>query len=462
MNWPVFYLSGFTMKLTFLGAAKTVTGSRYLIETESSKILVDCGLFQGGYELRRRNWNAFPAVPSQIDAIILTHAHLDHSGYLPLLVKQGFRGKIYCTPPTLELCRLLLPDSGYLQEEDARRANKYHYTRHEPAEPLYTLADAEEALKYFRTVPFGKDINLGGLTFRFERAGHILGAAWVLLKSENRSILFSGDIGRLSDPVMRPPVPPVAADFIIAESTYGNRRHETTDPLDELEQVIRRTAGRGGSVIIPAFAVGRTQSMIYYLHALKQAKRIPDIPVYLDSPMAIGATDVMERHLHEHRLSRAVCMAMTNAVTYVHTPEESKKLDEGSFPRIIIAASGMATGGRVLHHLKHLAPETRNTILFTGFQAADTRGDRIRRGEKEVKIHGQMVSINAEVAVLHNMSAHADYEEMLQWLSVLRKPPLALYLTHGEPEAAEAMKGHIERRLGWPCSVPSYGQSITV
>jgi len=450
------------MQLTFLGATRTVTGSRYLVEAAGKKILVDCGLFQGYKELRLRNWAAFPVPPSDLHAVILTHAHLDHSGYLPLLVKQGFRGKIYCTPPTYDLCKLLLPDSGYLQEEDARRANKYGYTKHAPASPLYTLVDAEESLKYFHTAPFGQDINLADdLRFRFERVGHILGAASIALTSEKRTILFSGDLGRPHDPVMKAPVAATECDYLVVESTYGNRRHDPASVLDQLEKVIQRTLSRGGSLIIPAFAVGRAQSLMYYIHELKQQKRMPDIPVFLDSPMAINATDILEKYLTEHRLSREQCSAITNAVTYVHTAEESKKLDTNHFPRIIIAASGMATGGRVLHHIEHLAPDHKNTILFAGFQAGGTRGDRMLRGDKEVKIHGNMVRINAEIAELHSVSAHADYEEIMGWMGHIRKAPITTFITHGEQAASEALKKHIaERHPTWSCQIPEQGQKV--
>jgi metallo-beta-lactamase family protein len=452
------------VKLTFLGATRTVTGSRYLIEAEGKKILVDCGLFQGFKELRLRNWSKFPVPPSEIHAVVLTHAHLDHSGYLPLLVKQGFRGRIYCTPPTLDLCKLLLPDSGYLQEEDARRANKYGYTKHKPALPLYTLADAEESLNYFHTVPFGQDATLAdGIRFRFERVGHILGAASIYLTAEKRSIHFSGDIGRPNDPVMKPPVSPIETDYLVVESTYGDRRHEKTHPLDQLAAIISHTAARGGTIIIPVFAVGRAQSLMYYIHELKTTHRIPNIPVYLDSPMAINATDIMEKYLNEHRLSRDVCAAMTKEVTYVHTAEESKKLDQERYPKIILAASGMVTGGRVLHHIKHLAGDHKNTIIFAGFQAGGTRGDRILRGEKEVKIHGEMVPINAEITQLYSVSAHADYEEILGWLGHLRKAPITTFITHGEPSAAEAMKKHIEEsHPNWSCVVPYHAQTVTL
>lgn len=452
------------MKLTFLGATKTVTGSRYLVEADGKKVLVDCGLFQGFKELRLRNWAKFPVPPGEVDAVILTHAHLDHSGYLPLLVKQGFRGKIYCTPPTLDLCKLLLPDSGYLQEEDARRANKYGYTKHKPALPLYTLADAEESLGHFQTIPFGKEKYLShDLRFRFERAGHILGAASVYLTADQRTVLFSGDVGRPHDPVMCAPVMPVQADYLVVESTYGDRLHEKTHPLDRLAEIIKRTSERGGSVIIPVFAVGRAQSLIYYIYELALSKRIPAIPVYLDSPMAINATGIMEKYMDEHRLDRETCRAMIENVTFVHTPEESKKLDQDRFPKIILAASGMATGGRVLHHLEHLAGDHRNTILFAGFQAGGTRGDRILRGEKEIKIHGAMATINAEVAQLHSVSAHADYKEILGWLGHMQQPPQQIFVTHGEPEASAAMKMHIEEaHKNWRCTIPEQEQAVTL
>ena len=450
------------MQITFFGATRTVTGSRYLVEADNKKILIDCGLFQGYKELRLRNWDKFPVPPASIDAVILTHAHLDHSGYLPLLVKHGFRGKIYCTPPTFDLCKLLLPDSGYLQEEDARRANKYGYTKHKPALPLYTLADAEESLSYFRTTPFGKDIMLSGdIRFRFERAGHILGAASVYFSSEKRNLLFSGDVGRPNDPVMKAPVLAHDVDYIVVESTYGDRMHEQTHPLDQFEQIINRTAARGGTVIVPTFAVGRAQSLMYHIHELKTKHRIANLPVYLDSPMAINATQIMEHYLNEHKIDAATCAAMTENVTFVHTAEESKKLDESHFPKIILAASGMATGGRVLHHIKHLAGDHKNTILFAGFQAGGTRGARIVRGEKEIKIHGEMVAIHAEIAQLQSVSAHADYNEILAWLGHIQKPPLMTFITHGEQASSEAMQQHFkDRHPDWPCLIPEQAQTV--
>lgn len=450
------------MQLTFLGATATVTGSRYLIEAEGKRILVDCGLFQGYKELRSRNWVEFPVSPKTIDAVILTHAHLDHSGYIPLLVKNGFRGYIYCTAPTFDLCKLLLPDSGYIQEEDARRANKYHYSKHTPALPLYGFTDAEESLSYFRSCPVGKDIAIGqDIHFRFERGGHILGAAWVLLKSEHRSILFSGDIGRPKDPVMKAPVFPLQADYVVVESTYGNRLHEKVDPLNQLADVITRAATRGGTVLIPSFAVGRAQELMYYIYMLKKSRRIVDIPVYLDSPMAINATGIMETYLNEHRLSADVCKAMAGSITYTHSIDASKALNN-NYPKVIIAASGMATGGRVLHHLKNLASNHKNIILFAGFQAGGTRGDRLLKGEKEIKIHGDMIPVKAEIVALDNMSAHADYEEILHWLGHIHKPPLKTFITHGEETAALAMKNHIEERLEWPCVLPQYQETFVL
>lgn len=452
------------MKLSFLGATQTVTGSRYLLEVDYQRVLIDCGLFQGHKTLRQRNWENFAVSPTSIKAIILTHAHLDHSGYLPLLVKQGFRGKIYATAATVDLCKLLLPDSGYLQQEDAARANRYGYTRHQPAKPLYTRQDAEACLAYFEPVRFGFDYPLSDpFTFRFERAGHILGAASVLIRCGNRRVLFSGDLGRPDDPVIVPPSAPPLTDFLVLESTYGNRLHAAKPVTDQLEIIIKKTIARGGSILVPAFAVGRAQNLLYFIHELKRQHRIPDLPVYLDSPMAIDATQIMLRHPHEHRLSPDLCSVIAQSATYVRSIEDSKALNNHSFPNIIIAASGMATGGRVLHHLKYMAPDHRNTILFAGFQAAGTRGDRLLRGEKEIKIHGGMVPVHAEVLNLQSVSAHADYREILGWLERLPTPPARIFITHGEIEASEALKQHIfERFPSWPCVIPEYGSTVTL
>ena len=451
------------MKLTFLGAAGTVTGSRTLVESRGHKILVDCGLFQGYKELRLRNWDPFPVPPAEIHAVVLTHAHLDHSGYIPLLVKNGFRGKIYCTQPTLDLCKLLLPDSGHIQEEDARRANRQHYTKHPEALPLYTAAEAEAALPFFHTVSFGAEVTLGdSLHFHFEHAGHILGAASVLLNAQEKTVLFSGDLGRPHDLVMNAPAPPPDADYLVVESTYGDRLHETTNPIDQLEAIISRTIKRGGSVIIPVFAVGRAQSLMYYIHELKKQNRIRrDLPVYLDSPMAIDATDILEHYLSEHRLSRDICTKMTQEVVYTRTQEESKRIDQSKFPKIILAASGMVTGGRILHHIAHLGGDHKNTIVFAGFQAGGTRGDRLLRGERGIKIHGEIVSVRAEITHIDGASAHADYREILGWIGQMRPAPKRVFITHGEPSASNALRHTLqEEHPEWSCVIPTHLQAI--
>lgn len=433
------------MKIHFLGAAGTVTGSKYLIETDSQRILVDCGLFQGLKELRLRNREKFPIAPATIDVVILTHAHLDHSGYLPVLVRDGFSGPIYTTAATAALCRILLADSGYLQEEEARLANKYGFSKHHPALPLYTKADAEAVFKYFKPVPYEKIISLGDdLQFHFLKAGHILGAASVYLQNKNQKICFSGDLGRPNDPVIKPPLPPENVDTMIIESTYGNRKHELTDPQKTLAEVINETALRQGVILIPSFAVGRAQSLLYLISELKLKKIIPDIPVYLNSPMAINATEIFHNHRDETRLSVEQCAQMCNTATYINTVEDSKKLNTKTGPMIIISASGMATGGRILHHLKAFAPDPKNTILFVGFQAAGTRGDAMIHGATEIKIHGQYTQILAEVKNIDTLSAHADYSELITWLNQMKTPPKKLFITHGEPSASHAFKVYLE------------------
>lgn len=449
------------MKLTFLGATGTVTGSKYLLEYEGSKTLIDCGLFQGLKELRLRNWEKLPVAPDSVDAILLTHAHIDHSGYIPLLVKNGFKGPVYCSRATYDLCSILLPDSGYLQEADAERANRYAYSKHKTALPLYTQKDAEQSLKQFKVVEFGQPHQLAnGLTFTLSRSGHILGSAFIRLNDEQTSILFSGDIGRANDPVMISPAHMPGADYLVLESTYGDRLHEDTDPLDKIGKIIAETMARGGSVIIPAFAVGRTQSMLYYIYALKQSGAIPaTTPVFLDSPMAIDATELLIRHKNEHRLQEDLCAKVCHIAKYVHTAEESKALDHANgVPSVIISASGMATGGRILHHLKYFIGDTRNTILFTGYQATGTRGARLVQGEKEIKIHGKMWPVRAQVEDLHNMSAHADYSEIVEWLRHFQAAPHKVFITHGEPEAAAALQQKITDQLGWHAVVPDYLQ----
>lgn len=449
------------MKLTFLGATETVTGSKYLLEDSGKKILIDCGLFQGKKDLRLRNWASLPVNPASIDAVLLTHAHLDHSGYIPKLVKGGFKGPVYCSKATFDLCKILLPDSGHIQEEDADSANRHSYSKHHPALPLYTEEEARNALQFFKTVDSGKSYRIGDdFTFSLFRAGHILGASFIRVTAgDGTSILFSGDIGRPHDPVMKPPAKIQDADYLVVESTYGDRLHDKDNPADDIEKIVRRTAARGGTLVIPAFAVGRAQALLYYFHLLREEKRIPaNIPIYLDSPMAIDATGVMKKHMSEHRLSPEECEAVCHVARYTRTPQESKEISENhdNVPRIIISASGMATGGRVLHHLKRFVGDERNTVLLAGYQAAETRGDRLARGEKEIKIHGQMWPVRAEIVKLDSMSAHADYEETLTWMDNFSSRPRKVFVTHGEAEAANAMRQKIEDRFGWDAVVPAY------
>jgi metallo-beta-lactamase family protein len=449
------------MKITFLGATQTVTGSKYLIENENKRVLIDCGLFQGYKELRLRNWAKLPINPANIDAVILTHAHIDHSGYIPLLVKNGFKGKIYCSSATFDLCAILLPDSGYLQEEDARRANKYGYTKHKPALPLYGQHDAIQSLDQFQVVDFNKNIDIGGgLSFILRHSGHILGSAFVLLSNQKTTITFSGDLGRLNDPILKPPVKLQNTDYLLIESTYGNRLHDTTDPIEKIGKIVTDTAAKGGTIVIPAFAVGRSQTMLYYINELKRLKKIPNIPVFLDSPMAISASNLLCKYQKDHKLSADLCEDVCSVATYTREVEESKKIDASPMPKIIISASGMATGGRILHHLKHFIGDHKNTILFTGFQAGGTRGDRILKGEKEIKIHGEMHAVKARIETLTGTSAHADYSEILQWLGNFKKEPKKTFITHGEIEAAKSLKEKIEKQLGWKnVIIPEYLQS---
>ena len=452
-----------TLRLTFLGGVGTVTGSKYLLSDGHGRILVDCGLFQGLKQLRMRNWAKLPVEPSSIDAVVLTHAHLDHSGYLPLLVKNGFRGPVLCTESTRELCGLLLPDSGFLQEKDAEFAIRHGFSKHKPALPLYTQRDAEAALERFVPVPFDRDIRrLEEFGLCFRRAGHILGAAIVELTHQGTKVVFSGDLGRPGAATMVDPTPIATADYLVVESTYGNRLHDTADPEAALADIIARTASRGGTVLIPSFAVGRAQTLLFHLERLKAARRIPDVPVFLDSPMAEDASDIFCVRIADHRLNETECRAACGVAQYVRDVEESKSLDANAMPKVIISASGMATGGRVLHHLKCFAPDPRNTILFAGFQAAGTRGEAITSGADRVKIHGQYVPIRAEVHNLHMLSAHADANEILGWLGHFTKPPRTTFVTHGEPVASDALRHRIEEELGWNCMVPEYRDEVVL
>lgn len=445
------------MRLAFLGGAGTVTGSKYLLDSGGRRVLIDCGLFQGFKQLRLRNWEPLPVDPRSIDAVILTHAHLDHSGYLPLLLRHGFKGPVFCTPATADLCGILLPDAGHLEERDAEFANRHGFSKHRPALPLFTEAEARSALARLTPLDFSREHDLGGglmLTFRY--AGHILGAAMAVLARAGTRLLFSGDLGRPLDPLLREPEPVDRADYVLVESTYGDRKHPARDPQDALADVIQRTAARGGSVLIPAFAVGRAQALLYHLHRLKAAGRIPNWPIFLDSPMAIDATDIFEARRQDHRLSGSECREMCSLARRSRSVEESKAIDHLLVPAVIISASGMATGGRILHHLKFFAPDARHTLLFAGFQAPGTRGAAIVGGAAQVKIHGSYVPIRAEVVSLDMLSAHADADEIIGWLCKLERPPRLTFVTHGEPAAADALRHRIEEELHWPCRVPSY------
>ena len=447
--------------LTFLGGAGTVTGSKYLIETSGQRLLVDCGLFQGYKQLRERNWAPFPIDPASLHAVVLTHAHLDHSGYLPLLVRNGFKGPIVSTHATSKLCELLLPDSGHLMESDADSANRYGYSKHKPALPLYTEADARASLQSFRPEPFHQQVEVApGCSALFRPAGHILGAATVELKCDGLTILFSGDLGRYGDATMVDPESVARADYLLIESTYGNRKHDPGSPDAALEEVINRTVRRGGTVIIPAFAVGRAQSLLFHLSQLRRQKRIPDVPVFLDSPMAVNATQIFHDHLGEHRLTPEQCNETFAVATFVRQAEDSKKLNTNPMPKIIISASGMVTGGRILHHLKNYAPDRRNTILLAGFQAGGTRGAALRDGAKEIKIHGGYVPVHAEVISLGMFSAHADSDELMRWLSGFESAPRRVFVTHGEPEGSDALRHRIEEELVWDATVPEHGQRV--
>lgn len=452
-----------TISLSFLGAAGTVTGSKYLVADGANSMLVDCGLFQGFKTLRLRNWAPLPVEPRSINTAILTHAHLDHSGYLPLLARNGFTGDVLCSPATRDLCGILLPDSGHLQEKDAEFANRYGFSRHKPALPLYTERDARAALELLKPVAFDRDITLpGGATLRLRRAGHILGAASVQLDCRDRAIVFSGDLGRYDDPIMVDPVGIDRADYLVVESTYGNRRHARIDPEDSLLEVIGTTIGRGGTVVVPAFAVGRTQSLLHYLERLNESGRLRNVPVYLDSPMAQDASEIFCRDMKDHKLSAQACRRACAVAHYVRSVDESKALTENPMPKVIISASGMATGGRVLHHLKRYAPDPRNTILFAGFQAGGTRGAAMVAGVDSIKIHGGYVPVRAEVKNLDMLSGHADADELLRWLRGFKAAPRMTFITHGEPTASDVLRHRIEEELGWRCLIPEHGQKVDI
>ena len=460
-------------KLTFLGATGTVTGSRFFLEIDGNSLLLDCGLFQGLKKNRLRNWEPFPIAPTDLDRVFLTHAHIDHSGYLPRLCRQGFKGKVHCTHATYNLCEILLRDSGHLQEEDATWANKRGFSKHKPALPLYTVEEAENALSQFEPYHYGEDIFLtDSLRVKFKDAGHILGSSFIDVKlmKEGRAsrIVFSGDLGRPARPILRDPVQPFEVDYLILESTYGNRLHQNETPEKDLAAVINASVDRGGVLVIPSFAVGRTQELLYSLRELEEDKKIPFLPVYVDSPMAIDTTAVFENNKGCYGLVakvleiRGTSILKPQQLKFCRHRDESKALNEIKKNAIIISASGMATGGRILHHLRHRLPCRRDTILFIGHQAEGTRGRKILEGNPTVKIHGEDVPIKARVENISGFSAHADYNEILAWLMGFNRPPQKTFIVHGEPDASSSLAEKINTRLGWDVVIPQFQESFTL
>ncbi len=448
-----------SVNITFMGGTGTVTGSKYLVSHGNESLLVDCGLFQGYKLLRLRNRTPLSIASDQITAVLLTHAHLDHSGYLPLLAKQGFAGHVYATSGTRDLCRILLPDSGHIQEEDAAFANRHGFSKHAPALPLYTRQDALDCLPLLKTIDFGQTFQpIPGWRATFSPAGHILGAASVLLEVAGRRILFSGDLGRPDDLIMNPPAEAPAADTVLIESTYGDREHPKEDVIAELGPILQKLAKRGGVAVIPVFAVGRAQALLHAIHQLKLRGDLPtSLPVFLDSPMAVSTTHLFEHHQGEHRLSSQDAHALTHAATMVSSTDESRALANRHGPMVILSASGMATGGRVLHHIALYAGDHRNMIILTGFQAPGTRGATLASGAKAVRIHGRDVAVNAEVVQLQSASAHADANQILAWLRTMPKAPDQVYVVHGELGASDELRKRIEHELGWRALVPEHG-----
>jgi metallo-beta-lactamase family protein len=457
-------------KLTFLGAAGTVTGSKYLVEAEGKRLLIDCGLFQGLKELRLRNWNPLPEKPATFDWCLLTHAHLDHTGYLPRLVRDGFRGPIYADAATIELCTILLADSAHLQEEDADKAERGGYSKHAKPLPLYTREDVAPVLKAMQEIPRAAPFTISPqFTVKPHDAGHIVGSSSLELTiTENGKktvVLFSGDVGRYNNAILKDPEPPPACDVLLCESTYGDRDHPSGAPEDALADVVNRVAKRGGQIVIPAFAVDRTQTLLYIIRKLETSKRIPHLPVYMDSPMAISVTDIYLRHHEDHDPRFTADEKNGNPldahnVNYMRTVDDSKKINDVKTPAIIISASGMATGGRVLHHIARLAPDPKNAILLAGFQAEGTRGRALEDGTKTLRIHGQDVPVAAEVINLRQFSAHAGQSELMRWLGGMPAAPRRAYMTHGEPQASAALKAKIESTLNWKVELPRYLETV--
>jgi metallo-beta-lactamase family protein len=462
--------------ITFLGAARTVTGSKFLLKTGDHRLLVDCGMFQGEKTVRERNWQALPVRADAIDAAILTHAHLDHCGYLPRLVRQGFRGRVFCTAATASLARIVMADAAKIQEEDAERANRKGYTKHHPAEPLFTTEDADRAMALLQPVGYERPMPvIPGVEAEFNDAGHLLGSSFVRvqLQSEGKTLLFGGDLGRYGRPVMHDPQPAGEADLLLVESTYGNRTHAVDDDGGRLAEIIRQTIDRRGKVVIPAFALGRVEELIYWISRLEDEKRIPVVPVYIDSPMARAALAVYASRIEEldelpggqngtSRNERKVCQFCTENMRVVQSIAESRAVQESDEPAIIISSSGMATGGRVLHHLTRVLPEPRNTVIFVGYQAQGTRGRQMLEGSKFTRIHGVSVPVNASIESVDSMSAHADSDEIMRWLGTVTRPPALTCLVHGEPDAMDTLKARIVRELGWTVATPGHHETIEV
>ena len=453
--------------LTFLGAARTVTGSKYLLEHEGSRVLFDCGLFQGLKELRLRNWANFPVPPNTINAAVLTHAHLDHVGYLPRLTAQGYQGRVFCTAGTKDLCQLVLPDAGRIQEEDARQANRHGYTKHAPALPLYTEGDAFAALTLLQPIGYQREFEIApGMSIEMFPAGHLLGSAFVLVRlSGGRSILFGGDLGRYNRPVLPDPTPPPRADVVLSESTYGDRDHTSDGTEEALGDVIRDTARRGGKLIVPSFAIGRVEELLYWMRRLEQEHRIPVLPVYVDSPMAAEglkyyAARVAELDPDMRSEHKQLAQFATGRFQTIASPQQSKELTASRRSAIVISSSGMATGGRVLHHLVAALPDEKNTVMFVGYQSEGTRGRTLVDGGKSVRIHGRDVAVNAHIVRIDSMSAHADRSEILRWLGQMPAPPGRLILVHGEPAPMDALKARVKERLGWDAYTPQHGETI--
>jgi len=473
--------------IQFLGAAGTVTGSKHLINTSSdlsgksgTQVLVDCGLFQGQKEWRERNWQGLPLNAEEIECVILTHAHLDHCGWIPRLVKRGFRGPIYATQATIDLCSIILPDSGHLQEEDAEFHNRHKTSKHDPALPLYTQDEAEACMKNFKAVQFGETKQVSPeVSFRFVHAAHILGSCMAEITlsvgSKATRMLFTGDIGRVRDQHTAPgkvvysgPQAGESADLVVMESTYGNRQHPTDDPRPRLAEVIRKTIERGGSVVVPAFAVERTQKFVFILKELMESGQIPRVPVYCDSPMAIKAVEISLKHTEEYSDATKQLVARYGSplkwqgFTFAQTSEESKKINDSKLPCIIISSSGMVTGGRIQHHLAQRLPDPKNTVIFIGFQAPGTRGFTVKSGAPEVKIFGQMVPIRVQIAAFEQFSDHADTPELLEWLRTFTNKPSVTYLVHGEPGASSQLRDTMAKELGWNVQIAQWMQKVNV